>query len=94
MQEADLGQFPNEKLVCFNHVRALMTVDKDSLLSRQDFKPKVMEPEASCFHTDLSWETRLKSGIGKKAVIDPPTKISTCEIWSSFDCRHSVAHAP
>jgi hypothetical protein len=84
VQEADLRHFGMEKLACFDHVRALMTVDGDSLLGCHDFKPKVMEPEASCLDADLSWEPWLKSGLGKKAVIDPPTKISTCKIRTSF----------
>ena len=40
MQEADLRHFAKEKLACFDHIRALMTVDEDSLLGCQDFKPK------------------------------------------------------
>ena len=42
MKEADLRHFSMKKLMCFYHIRALMTVDKYAFPSCEDFKAKVV----------------------------------------------------
>ena len=46
----------------------------------QTLEPKMMQPKTSCFETNLAWESRLKSAVWKKALVN------SCEIRSSFNC--------
>ena len=68
VQESNFGHLSKEKLACINNVRVLMTIN-NTFLNSQNFKPKVVRPLVSCFNTDFSWETRFKSEIKEKAVL-------------------------
>ena len=70
-----------------NSLRAYITSGHSSPSMKipfQNLEPKMMVPEMYCFKTNLAWETRLKSAIGKKALIYPLPDINCSEVGASF----------
>ena len=70
-------------------VWSLMPVNEDSFPNCQNLKPNMMQPKTSCLETNLTWETRLKSAVRKKALVYHLQKSTVVRLGRPFTAEFS-----